>query len=126
MDWLYLLGAAVENLISDIPEEIKDMAEFFSGADLYRFCSSKSPAIPISLSGVGNYTSYGVRTMAKSKGCLFLGMANPMNLLTDQLFTVFLSQLSDRKLIRHMDFKRSSFKFRTHFLKHAIETRANL
>ena len=40
------------------------------------------PAKPVSLSGVGNYTSYGVRTMV-SDDFLYLGMANPMNLLTD-------------------------------------------
>jgi hypothetical protein len=36
----------------------------------------------VSLSGVGNISSYGVRTMV-SDDALYLGMANPMNLLTD-------------------------------------------
>ena len=84
MDWLYLLGEGfLEDLIENIPDEIKAWAPYFYGADLYRFCSSNLPAIPVSLSGVGNHTSYGVRTMQPSRNGLFLGMANPMNLLTD-------------------------------------------
>ena len=52
------------------------------GADLFYFPSSSSPALPESISGVGNYTSYGVRNIL-SADSMFLGMANPMNLLTD-------------------------------------------
>ena len=52
------------------------------GADLYRFNSSTSPALPVHLRGVGNYTNYGIRTMIADDG-LYLGTANPMNLLTD-------------------------------------------
>jgi hypothetical protein len=84
MDWLYLLGEGfLEGLVENIPDAIKAWAPYFYGADLYRFCSNSLPAIPVSLSGVGNHTSYGVRTMQPSKVGLFLGMANPMNLLTD-------------------------------------------
>lgn len=54
----------------------------FYGADLFRFSSSDCMAIPESLAGVGNYTSYGIRTMV-ADDALYLGMANPMNLLTD-------------------------------------------
>lgn len=39
--------------------------------------------MPKSLSGVGNYSSYVIRTMVAEEDALFLGMANPMNLQTD-------------------------------------------
>jgi hypothetical protein len=52
------------------------------GGDLYSFGpDSELPAVQESIDGVGNYTSYGIRNMVVS-GNLFLGMANPMNLLT--------------------------------------------
>ena len=54
--------------------------ENFLGADLMRFPDGNSPAIPEDLSGVGNHTSYGIRTMI-SADKLYLGMANPMNLV---------------------------------------------
>jgi len=72
--------------------------ECFYGADLWRFPSSASPALPEDATGVGNITNYGVRNMVvigkdnplnlkKSTGTtntgLVLGMANPMNLLTN-------------------------------------------
>ena len=55
------------------------------GADLMFIQDPTTPAIPESLTGVGNFTSYGVRNMLASTTAddsLFLGMANPMNLLT--------------------------------------------
>ncbi|MEW5804656.1 MAG: hypothetical protein AB1847_21410 [bacterium] len=52
------------------------------GADLFCISSSDKPAIPESLTGVGNYTNYGIRTMI-SDDALYLGTANPMNLLTN-------------------------------------------
>ena len=58
----------------------------FVGADLWRFDDSDSPAFPESFAGVGNNSSYGIRTMiADDNAGLFLGMANPMNLLTCNL-----------------------------------------
>lgn len=54
----------------------------FVGADLMRFADANSPAIPESIAGVGNNSSYGIRTMIGDNDGLFLGMANPMNLLT--------------------------------------------
>lgn len=53
------------------------------GADLYRFPSSREAAVPVDTRGVGNYSTYGIRTMVSTPGALYLGMANPMNLLTD-------------------------------------------
>jgi hypothetical protein len=54
-----------------------------SGADLWAFCSSNEPARPVSTLGVGNYSTYGIRTMLGCDDGLFLGTANPMNLMTD-------------------------------------------
>lgn len=50
------------------------------GADLWYFDSPTNRAKPLSVNGVGNKTSYGIRTMVSSESDLFLGMANPMNL----------------------------------------------
>jgi hypothetical protein len=105
MDWSYLMfGQSEAGFPEDLPfdcdqfqfpgmtceqmEEVYDQfVEAFDptrlfGADLFRFTGSDSPAIPESLAGVGNYTSYGIRTMVSAE-TLYLGMANPMNLLTD-------------------------------------------
>jgi hypothetical protein len=58
------------------------------GADLFRFPSANQPAIPVSQDGLGNYSNYGIRTMLVDEGIysesgLYLGTANPMNLMTD-------------------------------------------
>ncbi len=53
----------------------------YLGADLWKFPDGDSPAVPESISGVGNNASYGIRTMVADDDGLFLGMANPMNLL---------------------------------------------
>lgn len=50
------------------------------GADLWRFDSATAPATLLSNDGLGNYLNYGIRTMAKAGGTLYLGTANPMNL----------------------------------------------
>jgi hypothetical protein len=57
--------------------------ERFYGADLWTFSSRPAPATPASRSGVGNFTNYGVRTIVATPDALYLGTANPMNLLTD-------------------------------------------
>jgi hypothetical protein len=51
---------------------------------LWTFASRQAPAIPVNVSGLGNFTNYGVRTMVSTKDALYLGTANPMNLLTDE------------------------------------------
>ena len=81
MDFLYLGAAGIRDEF-DFPPELTQLFEDFYGADLWRFRSRDFPADPVSLSGVGNFTNYGVRTMV-SDDHLYLGMANPMNLLTD-------------------------------------------
>lgn len=85
MDWSYLLSDGLGSLLTQVglPEGTTlplPGTEF--GADLWRFPSSTVAAVRESLDGVGNYTSYGIRTMV-TDDALYLGMANPMNLLTD-------------------------------------------
>ena len=62
-------------------EELFDPTRFF-GADLFVFPDEQSPAAPESMSGLNNYTNYGLRTVA-SDDALYIGTANPMNLLTN-------------------------------------------
>ena len=86
MDWSYFVGEQMTEFldltIGAIPKDLFLLPTHFYGADLFRIKSSHTPAVPESLAGVGNYTSYGIRTML-SDDALYLGMANPMNLLTD-------------------------------------------
>ena len=99
MDWMYL---AMDLILSGISEGLGELASILAGdmvnaitqsdlldilmlnigADLYMFDSSDAPAEPLSLDGAGNITNYGIRTMVADDQ-LYLGMANPMNLLTD-------------------------------------------
>jgi hypothetical protein len=83
MDWSYLLATGLESLVGiTIPQSLQNIGKNFYGADLYHFVSQDLPGIPVSLAGVRNYTNYGIRTMV-SDDFLYLGTANPMNLLTD-------------------------------------------
>lgn len=50
------------------------------GADLFRFEDARSPAEAESLTGLGNDTNYGFRTMQADAEHLYVGTANPMNL----------------------------------------------
>jgi len=102
-DWSYLLAQGFLDIGFDSmtppplpPEQAQIIADLYSlisqyqvqfpwyvwGADLYRIESSNGPAIPEDVAGVGNFTNYGIRNMIHGSG-LYLGMANPMNLLTD-------------------------------------------
>jgi len=86
MDWSYLsedfLGPLLAQYIDlDELERLQLPAQFF-GADLYRIPSAAQAAVPESMNGMGNYGSYGVRS-AVADDALYLGLANPMNLLTD-------------------------------------------
>ncbi|MBZ4419311.1 hypothetical protein K8638_22805 [Myxococcus sp. RHST-1-4] len=47
---------------------------------MFRFAGRSRCAEAESLTGVGNFTNYGVRTMVTGEGSLFIGTANPMNL----------------------------------------------
>ena len=85
MDWSYLLS---EGLASALPElalpegtQLSLVGNEF-GADLWRFGPTGGPAVAESVDGVGNYANYGIRTMV-SDDALYLGTANPMNLMTN-------------------------------------------
>jgi hypothetical protein len=86
MDWSHMytavmLPVVLRDVIDPLPEfEIPGTTH---GADLYVFQNSVDPAIEVDRAGLGNYASYGVRTMAEADGTVFLGMANAMNLMTD-------------------------------------------
>jgi hypothetical protein len=79
MDFAYLLEGID---LGGVQFDVSDIPGFSPGADLYRFPSSSSAAIPENIQGAGNLSTYGVRTMI-SDDALYLGMANPMNLLTN-------------------------------------------
>ena len=86
MDWSYLLNDIFETLLNvvELPLDIViTLPDSVPGADLYRFYASDEPAKAESLTGVGNYTNYGIRNMIGRDDGLYLGSANPMNLLTD-------------------------------------------
>ena len=87
MDDSYLIEEGLPLILAALglpPDTPIPMPEATHGADLYRFPSAASPALAESLNGVGNPSTYGVRTML-ADDALYLGMANPMNLLTDPL-----------------------------------------
>ena len=48
-----------------------------------RFKSLRRPAVAVSRTGVGNAANYGIRTMVAEPDRLYLGTANPMNLLPE-------------------------------------------
>ena len=87
MDWSFLIDEELFDFLEDLPEDFPEIfpieipASGF-GADLFRFPSSLSPAFPEFVNGVENYSNYGVRTMV-SDDALYIGSANPMNLMTD-------------------------------------------
>ena len=87
MDWSYLMQDVAGQLLEDLglPLQILQLLPPATpGADLWRFHSQYSPAEPISVDGAGNYLNYGIRTMVASPDKLYLGSANPMNLMTSQ------------------------------------------
>jgi hypothetical protein len=85
MDWSHMLSAvilpAILNPIIGIPIQEFPIRKSDFGADLFVFPSSAQSAEALFNYGVGNYSSYGVRTMVSGKA-LYLGMANSMNLMT--------------------------------------------
>ena len=86
MDWSYLLTDIFDTLLSEVelPLDLEiSLPSVIQGADLYRFYATDQPAITESINGVGNDSSYGVRNLLGREDGLYLGMANPMNLLTD-------------------------------------------
>ena len=87
MDWSYLLDQGLRSFLTTanvaLPKTMPAFPTWTFGADLWQFDSPVQAAFPRSVSGVGNYTNYGIRTMISDANHLWLGTANPMNLLTD-------------------------------------------
>jgi hypothetical protein len=100
-DWSYLLLDAPTALLQQMgiadlqngPLSIDGLTNSFAfqyvsqviqnyllGADLWKFTSSKDPAVPESLTGVINNLNYGLRTMVTDGSGMYLGTADPMNL----------------------------------------------
>jgi hypothetical protein len=85
MDWSYLLDDGLPLILAYLglpPDTPLPLPAGDHGADLLRFTSGAGPAEAVSTDGLGNPTNYGVRTMI-SQEALYLGTANPMNLMTD-------------------------------------------
>lgn len=87
MDWSYLFPDMVQGIASYLGGTPLTTSQLritlpMAGADLYRFSAPDHAATAISTNGLGNLSSYGIRTMMSSSDGLYLGMANPMNLLT--------------------------------------------
>lgn len=94
MDWSYLFDSMASGLLAGqasplfgVLKDIRSLAPLGFlrgyGADLWRFPSSASPAIPESVDGVGNHLNYGIRTLIGDNidpNVLYVGTANPMNL----------------------------------------------
>jgi hypothetical protein len=90
MDASYL----VEGMLTEVQEELSasepatilqlppNPEEYVVGGDLLRFTSVEAPAVAEDDAGVENWANYGIRTVV-SDDFLYLGMANPMNLMTD-------------------------------------------
>jgi hypothetical protein len=85
MDFSYLVSGQAGTPLLELPFTLPQSPmnnQYYWGADLWRFPSSNSPALPVSLAGVENYLNYGIRTMVADDNGLYLGTANPMNLKT--------------------------------------------
>jgi len=81
-DWTYLLTESIfDQYAGQIPPGVIEAARQFEGADLLRIHSSNDPAYAVSLDGVGNFSNYGVRNMLQLGSQLYIGTANPFNLL---------------------------------------------
>jgi hypothetical protein len=92
MDWTSLLLAGIGDDVIDSGNPLIDtllsatanlLAGTLTGADLWYFPTPEGPALPETLDGVGNSANYGIRTMVAADEQLYIGTANPMNLLTD-------------------------------------------
>ncbi|WP_139052760.1 hypothetical protein [Thiocapsa marina] len=100
-DWTFLLGtelfasdafrdeinAIIDSGIMDTidPEDLAAIRFplIFPGADIYRFDDTTGYALPEAIGGIGNVANYGIRAMVSGDE-LWIGTANPMNLLAEQ------------------------------------------
>ncbi|MEN3614755.1 hypothetical protein AAH979_35120 [Plantactinospora sp. ZYX-F-223] len=84
MDWSYLSKDLPPTVGGPVQAGLGDADPASSGADLWAFDNPKKPAKPVSITGLGNYLNYGIRTIVADRSAIYLGMANPMNLRTDK------------------------------------------
>ncbi|WP_109486333.1 hypothetical protein [Occallatibacter savannae] len=84
-----------------IPPEVIAAAREFEGADLLRIHSSSDPAYVVDLDGMGNFSNYGVRNMLQLGSQLYIGTANPFNLLNPPINANYEDQLGGWELL-HM------------------------
>ncbi|BCL12451.1 hypothetical protein [Micromonospora sagamiensis] len=80
MDWSYLGRESGGGITAALGTA--DASSY--GADLWAFDNPNEPARPVDTTGLGNYLNYGIRTMVADDSSIYLGMANPMNLRTDE------------------------------------------
>lgn len=80
-DFSYLAEKILPSLIVDEMAATQPNSTIQHGGDLMLFKSLNEPAKAVSRTGVGNPTNYGIRTMIAQPNRLYLGTANPMNLL---------------------------------------------
>jgi hypothetical protein len=81
---LKLVVANVPSLYDINTEYLPFKDSFDYGADLYYFKDNNSPAIAVTKNGFNNYSNFGIRTMASNNSGLYIGVANPFNLLTNK------------------------------------------
>jgi hypothetical protein len=83
MDWSYLMTEMLGDINLSAELSFLLSYEVNNGADLWRIDGSTKKAVAENTTGIGNYGSYGIRTMVSDADHFYLGMANPMNLMTD-------------------------------------------
>ncbi|MBI1353686.1 MAG: hypothetical protein GC160_05015 [Acidobacteria bacterium] len=75
-------------MVQEVSDQVRDffaLQSLLRGGDLYYMTDGDAPAIPESISGIGNYTNWGVRNLLELDGDLVSAMANPSNLLGNPL-----------------------------------------
>ena len=99
-DWSYLLFETLfDQYGSKIPPQVINTARSFEGADMLMLDSSSDTPVAISLDGMGNFSNYGIRTMITANGNMYLGTANPFNLLTNPNSSQYDGKLGGWELI---------------------------
>jgi len=83
MDFSYLFSFMSNLLLGTSITPPSGLFSTVFGADLFYFPSAASPAYPESINGIGNYSNYGIRTMTPGSQSMYIGTANPMNLMTN-------------------------------------------
>ena len=139
-DWTYLLTETLFDVVNNhaklpefdlgmpsislhdaitIPQGVIDAARQFEGADLLRIHSSNNPAYIVSLNGVGNFSNYGIRNMMQLGSELYIGTANPFNLLNPQVNQNYQNQLGGWELL-HL--KPTGLWYQTYCAGFTVET----